>query len=95
MQVGAKEVSTDRVIGLNIKRITNVLLNRWGGGRRQRQHAFDAKVSRHHGQLQVVGAKIVPPLTDAMRFVDRKQRDFDSLHRATKSLVEKTLRCDV
>ena len=44
-----------------------------GGGQRDARHV--GKAFGEHGQADIFGAEIVPPLRHAMRLVDRKQRD--------------------
>ncbi len=47
------------------------------GGRRQREEGRAAKLPAERTELQVVGAEIVSPLRDAMRFVDGEPRQPD------------------
>jgi hypothetical protein len=50
-----------------------------GGGRGgQREHAADAQLPGQPGDFQVVGAEVVTPLADAVRLVDRQQRNLPS-----------------
>ena len=55
---------------------------RGGGG--ERQDALGADVARGLGQLQVVGAEVVAPLGDAVRLVDREERDRRALEQVAR-----------
>ena len=64
-----------------------------GGG--QREHALGCQVAGALGQLEVVGPEVVPPLGDAVRLVDREQRDPRPLELGEEALVVEALGRDV
>src|SRR5689334_23731150 len=45
------------------------------GGRGERDARHGGKTRLQHGKLQVFRAEIVPPLRNAVRFVDREERE--------------------
>ena len=45
----------------------------------ERQDARHLELGRQRCDSQVVGAKVMPPLTDAVRFVHRQHRHLDPL----------------
>src|SRR5207244_2862516 len=53
----------------------DVLDHRWRCGCRKSQHALCLQIFYGFGQLEIVRPKIVSPFGNAVRFVDRKQRD--------------------
>ena len=55
------------------------------GGRGQRQHATRAQPLRETGDLEVLGTEVMAPLTDAVRLVDRQERDPASRQRLKES----------
>ena len=63
------------------KACTDVLERRVVGGRRERHDGDDREARPQLGQLHVLGAEVVAPLTDAVRLVDGEERD-RQLHRA-------------
>ena len=65
------------------------------GGGRERQHALGAELARPRGQLEVVGPEVVPPLGDAVRLVDREQRDRRLGELGEEALVVEPLGRDV
>ena len=48
-----------------------------------------------HGELEILGAEVVAPLRDAVRLVDREQRERQRSSQARKPSVEQPLRRDV
>ena len=63
--------------------------------RRQRQHARGAELARPLRELEVVGAEVVAPFRDAVRLVDREERDLDARELRDEALVVEALRRDV
>ncbi|HWV99107.1 MAG TPA: hypothetical protein VNZ64_05375 [Candidatus Acidoferrum sp.] len=63
----------------------DVLAHALGGGRRQCHHRNAREQPRQPGELPVFGAKIVAPLADAMRLVDRQQINFPMLQVGEKA----------
>ena len=71
----------------------------------QRVHlAFDGRIGGmrnrftagfEHGELQVLLAEIVPPLRDAVRLVDRKQRDVEIIEQREAAFGHQALRREV
>ena len=64
-----------------------------GGGQRDERHL--AEPLAQHGQAEVVGAEIVPPLGYAVRLVDGEQRDPAALEQPQRRLGAQPLRCHV
>lgn len=58
---------------------------------RQQQGLRNIELALVVRQLQVVGTKIVPPLRDAVRFVDHQQRDRHLLQEIAEAFVFQTL----
>ena len=79
----------------NVEGAADVAHNGWRGRRGQRQHALDAKLARGFGQLQVVRAKVVAPLGDAVRLVHGEQCDAGAVQIRQEALVVKALGSDV
>ena len=64
-----------------------------GGGQCDERHL--AEPLAQHGQAEVVGAEIVPPLGYAVRLVDGEQRDPAALEQPQRRLGAQPLRCHV
>lgn len=80
------------VPGIEPETLGDVSRDGRGGGGGERQHAFDFERLRQPGELEVVGAKIVAPLRDAMRLIDHQERDLERTQRREKALVGEPLR---
>jgi hypothetical protein len=65
------------------------------GGRGQSEHAFGSQLAGAYGELQVVGAEVMAPFRDAVRLVDREERDLRPLELGEEALVVEALRGDV
>src|SRR5206468_4025768 len=74
-QVGPVETGDDGIAFLDPEARADIGDDSWGGGCSEREHAFRAELPGARGELQIVGAEVVAPLGDAMRLVDREQRD--------------------
>ena len=64
-----------------------------GGGQRDARNGRETL--REHGQADIFGAEIVSPLRDAVRLVDRKQRDARAGEQGQAARREQPLRRDV
>ena len=64
-----------------------------GGGQRDARHI--GKTLRDHGQADIFGAEIMPPLRHAMRLVDGKQRDFGATEQREAARRQQPLGRDV
>ena len=65
------------------------------GGRGQRQPRHVRIVVQQRAQLAVIGPEVVPPFADAMRFVDRDQRQIGAPDQAAERLAGRTFRRDI
>src|SRR5207244_2414748 len=95
LQVRAVKAGHDGTFERNVEGATDVANNGWGGRRGQRQYALDAKLARGFGQLQIVGAKVVAPLGDAVCFVHGEQCDAGAVQVRQEALVVEALGRDV
>ncbi len=95
MQVRAAERGLNMIAGFDSKPAPDFLrhLRRGRGG--ERQHTRDAEFFRHFGESQIFGTEIVAPLRDAVRLVDRQQRDLGAPDRKEERLAQKPLGRDV
>ncbi len=64
-------------------------------GRGEGEHPPDAELGHEARDLEVVGAKVVPPLGDAVRFVDREERDLEPTETVQEALVGEAFGRDV
>ena len=64
-----------------------------GGGQREARHLRKSLEQRQ--QQPVIGPEIMAPFADAMRLVDRDQRQRDARDQAAEALARRTLRRDV
>ncbi len=79
LQVGAVEAGVDD-LGLGHGQLGEDVLDDVGGGRgRQGHDGRPAQVVDGLAQGQVVGAKVVAPLTDTVSLIDDEQLDFPGL----------------
>ena len=65
------------------------------GGRGQRQPRHVAMRVEQRPQLAVIGPEIMPPFADAMRFVDRDQRQPALVEQLAEALGRRPLRRDI
>ncbi len=89
--------AADKRVGFNQAELlddvgTNV--GRGGGGEGNGLNAASKRFD-YRLQAQVVGTKVVAPGRDAMRFVNRKERNTDGLQRFEKTAAAKAFRRDV
>ena len=91
-QVGPVERRAYRVVGLDVEAGADIVkhLRRRRGG--ECQHALGVVQLRVTGQLQVIGSEVVPPLRDAVRFVDGEQADGYAVYGLAKALVVEPFR---
>ena len=94
-QVGPVEAGHDCVRLLDPEPRSNVGNDGRRGGRGQRQHALGAELAGSLGELEVVGPEVVAPLRDAVRLVDREERDSSARELREEALVVEALGCDV
>ena len=94
-QVRAVEAGDDGVALLDPEARADVGDDRRRRGRGQREHALGAELACARGELQVVGPEVVAPLRDAVRLVDREQRDLRLAELREEALVVEALRRDV
>ena len=94
-QVRPVEAGDDRVRLLDPEAGADVRDDGRRRRRRQRQHALGGELARPLGQLQVVGPEVVAPLGDAVRLVDREERDPRARELGEEALVVEALRRDV
>ncbi len=94
-QVGAVEAGDDGLLGGDAEAGADVGHHGRRGGRRERQHALGPELARPRSQLEVVRPEVVPPLGDAVRLVDREQRDRRLGQLGEEALVVEPLGCDV
>ena len=66
-----------------------------GRGRGAGQHARGRHLGQQPPDLEVLRAEVVPPFADAVRLVDRDQRDLDVVHEPAEAGVAQPLRGDV
>ncbi len=64
-----------------------------GGGERDARHAREAL--GEDAELAILGAEVVAPLRDAVRLVDREQRDIDRRQQLQQARLHDPLRRDV
>ena len=62
---------------------------------REREHRLQRQLLRHAREAQILGAKIVPPFRNAVRLINRQQRDFHPPQSLGKRLAREPLRRDV
>ncbi len=94
-QVRPVEAGHDRVRLLDPEPGADVGDDGGRGGGRKREHALGAELAGALGQLQVVGPEVVAPLRDAVRLVDREERDSRLREAGEEALVVEPLRRDV
>ena len=75
--------------------IDDLLSGELVGGGRQRDAWNGRETLREHGQADIFGAEIVSPLRNAVRLVDRKQRDARAGEQGQAARGEQPLRRDV
>ena len=75
MQIRTQERTAKNARRLHAELVHDVFQNALGRGGRQRQHRCLRKTLFQSEQVAVRGPKVVPPLADAMRFVDCDQAD--------------------
>ena len=91
-QVLAVEAGADGAVRRDVEAAADVGEHLRGGGGGQRQGALGAEELGEAGQLQVVGAEVVPPLGDAVRLVDGEERHRNPRDRLAEPLVVETFR---
>ena len=64
-------------------------------GRRQGKNAFCAQRTGGFGQFEVIGAKVVAPLRNAVRLINGEQADFHLPYQAQKPLVVEAFGRDI
>src|SRR4051794_6551477 len=94
-QVRPVEPGHDRVALLDPEACADVGHDRGRRRRGEREHALGAELAPTRGELQVVGPEVVAPLGDAVRLVDREQRDLRLAEPREETLVVEALRRDV
>ena len=94
-QVRSVEAGDDGVALLDPEAGADVGDDRGGRGRREREHALGAELACARRELQIVGAEVVAPLRDAVRLVDREQRDLRLAELREEALVVEALGRDV
>ena len=65
------------------------------GGCRERDAGNFRKEFGEHRKLQIIGAEIVTPLRDAMRLIDRKERDCCALQKGDGAILIEALGGDI
>ena len=73
--VGAVEAGDERAALAEIEPLDDLTPGRRVGGGGQRQARHGGKALVQHLELEIVGPEIVAPLRDAVRLVDREQRE--------------------
>jgi hypothetical protein len=94
-QIRPVEARHDRVGLVDAEPRADVVDDGGRGRRRQRQHALGAELAGALGELQVVRPEVVAPLGDAVRLVDREERDLRGRELPEEALVVEALRRDV
>ena len=82
--VGAVEARQHHAVARDAELIEDVGARRDVGGGGQRDPRRAGQQVAQRAQLAVFGAEVVAPLADAMRLVDRHQRDLDTHDQARK-----------
>ena len=72
--------------------MNDVILHARGSRGGQRQHDRHMELIARLGNMQIIGAKVVPPLREAMRFVDGEQADRDAAERFPKGATAQMFR---
>ena len=91
-KVGSIETGDDALGLLESEQVNDVILHARRGGGGQRQHDRRVEVIARVGDVQIIGAKVVAPLRQAVRFVDGEQADRDAAERFTKGAAAQPLR---
>ena len=94
-QVLAVEAGADGVFGRDVEAAADVVEHLRRGGGREGQDALGAAELAEAGELQIVGAEVVPPLGDAVGLVDREKRYPDPGDRLPEAFVVEAFRGDV
>ncbi len=94
-QVRPVESGANDVGFFNVKSASNVGSDGRRRGCRQAQNAADIQFLGELRQLEIIGAKIMAPLADAMRFVHGQQRNLQSPQGLLEALVGQPFRRDV
>ena len=89
------EAGTDGAFRGDVEAASDVVQHLRGGGGGERQSALGAAEPAVTGELQVVGAEVVPPLGDAVRLVDGEERDPHPGDRLPEALVAEAFRGDI
>ena len=91
VEIGAVETGGDDIVCRNRKLALHVGNHRRGGRGGQQQHLRDGELALVVGQLEVVRAKIVAPLGDAVRFIDHQQGDRHLTDEVAEALILQAL----
>ena len=73
----------------------NIRPHHWRRCRRKCRRLRMPQFLQHLPQSKIIGPKIVSPHRETMRFIHRKQRDFDSGQCSHKCRAPKPFRCDI
>lgn len=95
LQVGAMEAGADLVAGPDLEGPPHIGADLWGGGGGQGQNPADFEFLGEARDLQVFGAKIVPPFGDAVSLVDGQQGDGASLQAVQEAFVGEAFGGDI
>ena len=70
----------------------DIFRNGRGGGGGEGERPFDLEFPGQPGNFQIIGAKVVPPFADAVRFIDRQKRDLCLRDCVEESLIPEPFR---
>ena len=95
VQIGPQERGL-HVIGLrDVEGLADVCRDGGRGGGGEGQNGPDAEIAGHMGKAEVFRAEVVPPLGDAVRFIDGHHRDFELLEPLDEVFIHEPLGGDV
>ena len=80
---------------MQLERLANVLSDQFRRSRRQGDRLRVPDPLSESPQARVIRSKIVPPLTDAMSFIDRQQLDPDLVQGPHEGDAAQTFRSDI
>ena len=92
LDVGAVEAGDEVLRVLHPQTLGELTVGGFGGRRRQRDPRDVREGVRQHRQTHVVGAEVVAPLGDAVRLVDRDERELGALQQVDGAREHQTLR---
>ena len=95
VQILPAERSLHVPLRCDAERLANIARHVRRRRRGEREHGPQRQLFRHAREPQILGTKIVSPLRDAMRLIDREQRDLHPPQPLEEGLAREPLRRDV